>query len=150
MSARGPARPKGQATRGDDPVLTTKITMPGLPGWVVPRPRIEKLIAEGARGPLTTVTGPPGAGKTMAIGLWAAASASADRLAWITLDDYDNRPKVFWSYFVAALRRGAPRARGAARGPAGEAPVDLVFLRRPAWVRAAQPPPVVVVLDDLH
>ena len=150
MSARGPARPKGQATRGDDPVLTTKITMPGLPGWVVPRPRIEKLIAEGARGPLTTVTGPPGAGKTMAIGLWAAASASADRLAWITLDDYDNRPKVFWSYFVAALRRaGVAVPRVSSAVAAGDA-VDHVFLLRLASVLAAQDPPVVVVLDDLH
>jgi LuxR family transcriptional regulator, maltose regulon positive regulatory protein len=150
MSARGVARPKGQATSGDDPVLTTKITIPGLPGWVVPRPRIEKLIAEGARGPLTTVTGPPGAGKTMAIALWAAACASADRLAWITLDDYDNRPKVFWSYFVAALRRAGvavPRISPAAA--AGDA-VDHLFLLRLASVLAAQDPPVVVVLDDLH
>ena len=150
MSARGPARPKGQATRGDDPVLTTKITMPGLPGWVVPRPRIEKLIAEGARGPLTTVTGPPGAGKTMAIALWAAASTSPDRLAWLTLDDFDNRPKVFWSYFVAALRRAGiavPRVWPAVA--AGDA-VDHLFLLRLASVLAAQDPPVVVVLDDLH
>jgi LuxR family maltose regulon positive regulatory protein len=150
MAARGPARSKAQSTGGDDPVLTSKITMPSLPGWVVPRPRINELIAEGARGPLTIVTGPPGAGKTMAIALWAAASTSPGRLAWITLDDYDNRPKVFWSYVVAALRRAGiavPRVSSAvARGDA----VDHVFLLRLASVLAAQDPPVVMVLDDLH
>ncbi len=98
--AHGAARSRG----ADDPILTSKITAPTLPGWVVPRPRVEELIADGVRGPLTTVTGPPGAGKTMAIALWAA-SASADTVAWLSLDSYDNRPKVFWSYVMAALRR---------------------------------------------
>ena len=34
----------------DDPVMAAKITAPGVPGWVVPRPRITKLIAEGVCG----------------------------------------------------------------------------------------------------
>jgi LuxR family maltose regulon positive regulatory protein len=56
------------------PVLESKITAPGVPGWAVPRPRITRLIAEGTRWcPLTVVTGPAGAGKTMALALWAAA-----------------------------------------------------------------------------
>jgi len=29
--------------------MAAKITAPGVPGWVVPRPRITKLIAEGVR-----------------------------------------------------------------------------------------------------
>ena len=69
----GAARPRG-IPGSDDPILMSKITVPALPGWVVARPRVEKLIADGARGPLTTVTGPPGAGKTMATALWAASA----------------------------------------------------------------------------
>src|SRR6185312_12565863 len=61
----------------DDPVLLSKITMPGVPAWAVPRARIDDLLAAGTQGPLTSVTGPPGAGKTMAITLWAAAHAAA-------------------------------------------------------------------------
>ena len=132
----------------DDPILTSKITIPTLPDWVVPRPRVEKLIAAGARGPLTVVTGPPGAGKTMAIALWAA-SVSPDAVVWITLDRYDNRPKVFWSYVVAALRGAAitvPRAMSAPIRPA----VDHGFLLRLASVLAARDTPVTMVLDDLH
>jgi LuxR family maltose regulon positive regulatory protein len=149
-AARGPARLRAHATGGDDPVLISKITMPSMPDWAVPRPHIEKLIAEGARGPMTTVTGPPGAGKTMAITLWAAASTSPGRLAWVTLDDYDNRPSVFWSYVVAALRRaGIAVPRVSSPTAQGDA-VDHVFLLRLASVLAAQDPPVVLVLDDLH
>ncbi len=146
---RAAVRSKVQATGADDPVLISKITMPRLPAWAVKRPHIEKLIADGARGPLTTVTGPPGSGKTMAIASWAGTSSDPGTLVWITLDEYDNRPKVFWSYVVAALQRvgiAVPRtsSTGASRT------VDHVFLLRLASALAAQDPPVVLVLDDLH
>jgi len=133
----------------DDPVLISKITMPDLPGWTVARPRIDKLVAEGAQGPLTLVTGPPGAGKTMAIASWAAAGSRPGALAWITLDDYDNRPRVFWSYVTAALRRAGIDVPRVLPGP-GRDTVDHAFLLRLASVLAAQDPPVVMVLDDLH
>jgi len=143
-NAHGAARSKG----ADDPILTSKITVPTLPGWVVPRPRVDKLITDGVRGPLTTVTGPPGGGKTMAIALWAA-SASAGTVAWLTLDSYDNRPKVFWSYVMAALRRAAVTVPQTMSAPARSA-VDHGFLLRLASVLAARDTPVTVVLDDLH
>jgi len=31
------------------PILASKITVPGVPDWTVPRPRITKQIAEGTR-----------------------------------------------------------------------------------------------------
>ena len=78
----------------------------------MPRPRITELIARGVRCcPLTVVTGPPGAGKTMALAMWAEAGSWP--VAWLSLDEHDNRPGVFWSYLVAALRRSGvalPRA----------------------------------------
>src|SRR5213078_5342278 len=124
-----------------DPILTSKITPPNVPDWAVPRPRITKLIAEGTRWcPLTVVTGPPGAGKTMALALWAAAEAGP--VAWVSLDDYDNQPGVFWAYVAVALRRSGAAVPGAlstaARGPAA----DHAFLPRLASALAAQRPPV--------
>ena len=148
VSARTAARSTGQAA-ADDPILISKITVPGVPGWAVRRPQIDKLMAEGVRGPLTTVTGPPGSGKTMAIASWAAVRSDPATVVWVTLDDYDNRPKVFWSYVVAALRQAditVPRVSPAA----GSGPADHAFLLRLASTLAAQNPPVVVVLDDLH
>jgi LuxR family transcriptional regulator, maltose regulon positive regulatory protein len=141
--ARRPAMSVG------DPILASKITAPSVPDWAVPRPRITKLIAQGTRWcPLTLVTGPPGAGKTMALSLWAAAEPGT--VAWVGLDEFDNRPEVFWSYVMAALRRvgaASPRAlRAAERGRVG----DEGFLLRLAAALAAQDPPVTLILDDMH
>ncbi len=73
---RGSADLRGEGrAHVDHPVLLSKVTAPEVPPWAVARPRIEKLVGEGVRGPLTSVTGPPGAGKTMAIAAWAAATA---------------------------------------------------------------------------
>jgi LuxR family maltose regulon positive regulatory protein len=132
-----------------NPILTSKITAPNVPDWAVPRPRITRLIAEGARWcPLTIVTGSPGAGKTMALALWAAAEPGA--VAWVGLDEFDNRPGVFWSYVVAALRHSGVVIPKAVRPvPAGQ-PGDDGFLLRLTAVLAAQDPPVTLVLDDLH
>jgi LuxR family maltose regulon positive regulatory protein len=139
----------GAAVSAGGPILTAKITAPAVPDWAVQRPRISKLIADGTRGcPLTVVTGPPGAGKTMALAWWAAAEPGA--VAWVVLDEFDNRPGVFWPYVIAALRRSGvatPEAPSAA--PPGPA-ADHEFLLRLAAALAAQDRPVTLVVDDLH
>ena len=136
------------AVSGGVPVLASKITAPGVPDWAVPRPRITELIAQGRRWcPLTVVTGPAGAGKTMALASWAATGPGP--VTWVTVDEFDSRPGVFWTYVVAALRRSgvaAPGALPAARGrDAGHR-----FVLRLAAALTAQDPPVTLVLDDLH
>ena len=152
MSTGMHARPtsRRQAARADDLVLASKLTPPRIPGWVVPRKRIERRIADGVRGPLTVVTGPPGAGKTIAVASWAPAGSGLGPLAWVTLDEYDNRQKVFWSYVLAGLQRAGvpvPRALCAA---ARSGATDLGFILRLASVIVAQRSPVLLVLDDLH
>src|SRR4249920_1584839 len=87
-----------QQPGGADRVLQAKIMAPSVPGWMVPRPRLEEHMDEGTAGPLTVVTGPPGAGKTLAVASWAATRPGP--VAWVTLDHYDSRPKVFWATVV--------------------------------------------------
>ena len=146
-ASRALARTEPLAGPADDPILESKVTVPDVPGWAIQRPRITRLITRGTRWcPLTVVTGPPGAGKTMAATLWAAARPGA--VAWLSLDEYDNRPSGFWSYVVAALRRAGvavPDTR-----PAPTRGRQHVFLLRLASVLAAQDPPVTLVLDDFH
>jgi LuxR family maltose regulon positive regulatory protein len=136
------------AVSAGEPILTAKITAPSVPEWAVQRPRITKLVAEGTRWcPLTIVTGPPGAGKTMALALWAAAEPGT--VAWVGLDKFDNRPGVFWSYVVAALRRSGVAVAKELRTISQKAADDGFLLRLTAGL-AAQDPPVTLVLDDLH
>ena len=146
---RAPTSTRRSTALMGDPILTSKITAPDVPAWAVQRPRITGRIAEGTRWcPLTVVTGPAGAGKTMAVAMWAAAEA--DRVAWVCLDEFDNRPGAFWSYVVAALRRSGiavPKTLQAIpQEPAG---VDGFLLGLTALL-AAQDLPLTLVLDDLH
>src|SRR5205809_5338443 len=138
-----------RAAVSGDPILTSKITPPNVPDWTVPRPRITKLIAEGTRWcPLTVITGPPGAGKTMALGLWAAAEPGP--VAWVGLDEFDNLPGAFWSYVAAALRQsGVALPKTLRAAPRGRAADDGFLLRLTAAL-AAQDPGVTLILDDLH
>jgi LuxR family transcriptional regulator, maltose regulon positive regulatory protein len=142
------ARVRRVAVSAGVPILASKITAPSVPDWALPRPRIAKLIAQGTRWcPLTVLTGPAGAGKTMALAAWTAAQPGT--VAWVCLDGYDNRPEVFWSHVVAALRRSGvavPAVLPAARGRAE----NRVFLLGLVAALAAQDPPVTLVLDDLH
>jgi LuxR family maltose regulon positive regulatory protein len=150
QQADGPPEDAQLQAGSEDPVLTSKITVPALPGWAVIRTRIERRIAQSVRsGALTVVTGPPGAGKTMAIASWLAHDPRRGPTAWVTLDEYDNHPRAFWSYVLEALRRAGcavPRGGldGSRRGP------NHVHLLRLAYSLAAQDPPVVLVVDDLH
>jgi LuxR family transcriptional regulator, maltose regulon positive regulatory protein len=144
-----PAASRARRGRGRDPILQSKITTPVLPSWVVPRPRLERRITEGTQGPLTSITGPPGAGKTLAVAAWTAGRGKGP-VAWVTVDGYDNRPEVFWSYVVAALRHaGVPVSRAASWLARGEA-TGHVFLLQLASALADQVPPVTLVLDDFH
>src|SRR5215469_11150813 len=148
MHARAPCRRLG--ARADDLVLTSKLAPPRIPGWVVPRKRIERRIADGARGPLTVVTGPPGAGKEIAVASWAAGASGAGPVAWVTIDDYDNRQKVFWSYVLAGLRRAGVPVPRAVCSAARSGATDLGFILRLASAIVAPRTPVLLVLDDLH
>ena len=134
----------------DDLVLSSKLTSPRLPGWMVARPRLDQRIAQGARGPLTVVTGPPGAGKTTAVASWAASGTTPVRVAWVTLDDYDNQPGSFWSHVAKALGQvGAPLEETLPVLPHTRAS-GRTFLPRLASALATLDPPLVLVLDDLH
>ena len=86
----------------------------------------------------------------MATAMWADDPGSACTVAWVTLDSFDNQPRVFWSYAVAALRQAGVDVPRVSPGAGQEAAADHGFLLRLASALAAQDPPVVLVLDDLN
>ena len=134
----------------DISILRSKITMPAAPDWAVPRPRLDHLIADGVQGPLTALMGPPGMGKTLAMASWAAGNQVSSPVAWVTLDEFDNRPRVLWSYVMTALRRAGVAVPHMSWSSACVDTVDHEFLVRLAAALAAAKPPVILVLDDLH
>jgi LuxR family transcriptional regulator, maltose regulon positive regulatory protein len=150
LAQAGRLSPRRSASSADDPLLAIKITPPALPRWVVSRLRIDKRIADGAQGPLTVITGPPGAGKTIAMASWATAIADSSPTAWLAVDEYDNRPRVFWPYVVEALQRAGVTIPRSLPASARRGCADLGFILRLASAVVGQGEPVFLVLDDLH
>lgn len=134
---------------------TSKIRVPVLPGWVIPRPRLMARLDRGTRGPLTVVTGAPGAGKTMAVASWIASrrdtevtATTPDRVVWVTVDDGDGDPEVFWHYVLEALGQAGVELPGTDRSPLRSDGIDHVRLAALASMLTGRDHPVVLVLDE--
>ena len=87
------------------PLLASKLVVPSMPGRVVERPRLFKLLDTGVEGPVTLVAAPAGSGKTLLLTSWMSAGSPPGEVAWLSLDGGDNDPVRFWSYVLAALGR---------------------------------------------
>lgn len=57
--------------------------------------------------PLTLVSAPAGYGKSVAVAEWVSSKGEA-KAAWLSLDESDDEPGRFFTYFLAALRLGDP------------------------------------------
>ena len=97
------------ASRGQraaaSPLLETKLYIPRWRPGLVPRPRLIERLDQGTQGKLTLVSAPAGFGKTTLLAEWLAARAAGERAAaWVSLDQRDTDPALFWAYFVTALQ----------------------------------------------
>ena len=67
------------------------------------------MLDEGLTHPFTLISAPAGFGKTILLSTWAQSlQARGSRLCWISLDEEDNEPRLFWSYVLTALSRQCP------------------------------------------
>ncbi|RKZ84235.1 MAG: LuxR family transcriptional regulator, partial [Gammaproteobacteria bacterium] len=85
-----------------DPILQTKIFIPGTRHDLVSRQRLFTKLNTAKDSKLTLISAPAGFGKTTLASEWVAVS---DRpAAWVALDEGDNDPIRFLSYIIAALQ----------------------------------------------
>jgi LuxR family maltose regulon positive regulatory protein len=134
------------------PLLETKLHVPRWRRNLVARPRLSERLSRGAESALTLVSAPAGFGKTTLLAEWLAVAAADGRsVAWLSLDQRDNDPALFWTYVVAALNTGAPGGGAGALSllepprPPNEA--GLVTLLNDLDAISND---VVLVLDDYH
>jgi len=132
-------------------LLDAKLAPPQTPSGFLVRPRVSHLFEVGAARPLTVVSAGAGWGKTLAAAAWATSGPAVGQLAWVSLDEADSEPRLFWSYVLTALRRcgAVPPDNDLAELIPGPI-VDEETIRRILYGISQLPAPFVLVLDDFH
>ncbi len=131
-------------------LVSTKLHIPAPRPTLVPRDRLTARLDDDERIALTLVSAAPGFGKTTILSTWLAGTT--DRaVAWVSLDEGDSQPSMFWQYVVAALGTAVPGV-GAGVLPLLEAgqPATPALLTSVLNDLAEAPRRITLVLDDYH
>ena len=93
----------------ENQLLATKFYVPVTSGPLISRPRLTGLLDESLKYPFTLVSAPAGFGKTTLLSAWVQSQeARHPRVAWVSLDEEDNEPRLFWTYVLTALNKQQP------------------------------------------
>jgi len=134
------------------PLLETKLHVPRRRRGLVARPRLNERLRRAAESTLTLVSAPAGFGKTTLLAEWLAAAPADGRCAaWLSLDQRDNDPALFWTYLITALKTAAPGVGAGALSllQSPQPPIEVVFASLLNDLDAISND-VVLVLDDYH
>jgi LuxR family maltose regulon positive regulatory protein len=129
--------------------LVGKLRIPSVRPGSVRRVALNERLAREVSRPIVSVVAPAGYGKTTLLAQWAEHSGRA--VAWVSVDEQDNDPKVLLGYVARALDAVQPVARqvfDALASPAGSVPGSVVPRLGNAF--AAMTAPVLLILDDVH
>lgn len=130
-------------------LLQTKIAVPRVKNGSLYRPRLNRAIAQGSSGKLTSVCAPAGYGKTTLLSQWAGEFSGST--AWVSLDETDNDLGKFWRYAVHALAAKLPPGTLVRVQPLVHALPGLsvhTFLDALINELFSQREPVALILDD--
>jgi LuxR family transcriptional regulator, maltose regulon positive regulatory protein len=129
-------------------VTQARLSRPHVAADVVERNRLFAILDAGVAGPLTVVTGPPGAGKTVLASAWVERRTQPEAVAWLSVDGSETSPGQFWRAVLDAVQVSGKSELTAlaARLLLGE----HTFLPELANALDALPAPLVLILDDYH
>jgi len=142
----GPAR--HAAGPGLD-LTVSKLRPPPLRAGTVRRVALIERLARQDSPPIVSVVAPAGYGKTTLLAQGAEHERRA--VAWVSLDEKDNDPKILLSHVAGALDAVQPmdgRVFEALASPVSSIPGSVVPRLGAAFMQMTTP--VVLVLDDVH
>ncbi|MUK88925.1 LuxR family transcriptional regulator [Ornithinibacillus sp. L9] len=131
-------------------MLATKLHIPILRKYIVPRTRLSERLSEGLYRKVTLVSAPAGFGKTTLISEWL--TVCKQEIAWFSIDQEDNDLTRFLTYLVLALQsisesigdRILPLVRSSQ-----SLPVETIMTYVVDEISTFQTP-CILILDDLH
>ena len=137
----------------ESPLLATKLRLPVATAALLDRPRLADRLSLRPDRLLTLLSAPAGFGKTTLLATWLQQQNTP--VAWLSLDEQDNDPRLFWRYVIAALQgvddRLGRRAQAALATPSIFTLETAVTLLINDMVRYRSPDMALpLVLDDFH
>ena len=139
------------------PLLTTKLLIPPAGKRVIDRPRLlaglDECLHPGCR--LALVSAPAGFGKTTLVAAWALAAKATEpdlSIAWLSIENGDNDPVIFWAYLISALQTRLEGIGEASLGMLQTSQVPDLERNLAALINelASISHPFVLILDDYH
>jgi LuxR family maltose regulon positive regulatory protein len=151
-------------------LLATKFFVPVMSGPLIWRSRLASLLDMSLQYPLTLLSAPAGFGKTVLLSTWAQSDvfgshttfkdeganafqpATHARMAWLSLDEDDNDPQLFWTYVLSALDQQQPgRFTSLFKSlQSSQAPSLQSILASLINLVLESPEQLVLILDDYH
>lgn len=94
------------------PILITKLYIPSTRAELVQRPELIERLKDGLDKKLTLISAPAGFGKTTLVSHWLEnlredkeIHSHSIQVAWLSLDEDDNDPVRFLTYFITAFNQ---------------------------------------------
>lgn len=133
-------------------LLQTKLTIPPLRTNLVYRPRLMARLDRALQADckLALISAPAGYGKTTLVSAWVRQLE--EPAAWLSLDESDNDPVRFLTYFIAALQLVHPAigedTMSLLQSP--QPPPSEIMLTTLINDIAGSASPIILILDDYH
>ena len=85
-------------------LIMTKLNIPTVSSKLIKRPKLFKKLDDYLKYKLILINAPAGYGKTALITSWLSQKQKRKAIiTWLSLDEQDNDPEVFWSYFLLSF-----------------------------------------------
>jgi LuxR family maltose regulon positive regulatory protein len=131
-------------------ILKTKLFIPRPRSNLVARPRLTNRLSAGLDGKLTLIAAPAGYGKTTLLSEWIPQSPRC--ITWLSADQDDNDPTIFWSYLIASFQQIHPEIGASAQSllQSAEAPLLTSIITSIINDIVVFNEPFATVIDDYH